>query len=69
MNVAALHEAKRAKREQIIWDEVCVIRKRTSCTCYLRKGMDADGLRDLGAGCRGPHYVCAALDLMRRLIA
>lgn len=38
------------------------------CRCDLRPGMDNDALRELGAGCTHPRYVCSRLDAVRRRV-
>lgn len=38
-----------------------------ACSCVVTKpGITAEEIRDLGAGCTDPNYVCPALDAVRR---
>lgn len=69
----ALAKARREKskkqmkaRHDRTWDAITRLPTFKSCNCGLRKGMTLADLRELGAGCTNPRYVCPVLDSYRR---
>lgn len=64
--LAKAREVRVSRSDERVWEAIERILTTQTCNCDLRPGMKADDLRELGAGCTAPRYVCPVLDAYRR---
>lgn len=72
MSETALAKARDAKQRKTVEKRqekiAAILRDSERCYCGIYPGISDEELRDMGAGCTHPRWVCPTLDAVRRAV-